>query len=73
MEVYQDLKVLQMTRNNGMGGAIRCQRGCKYVTRKKEEVFKGRQEGLETAILKCDKPEHAAQFMARLTELALNV
>ena len=33
----------------------------------------GRQEGLERAIFKCDKPEHAAQFATTLKELALYV
>ena len=32
-----------------------------------------RQEGLQKAIFKCDKPEHSAQFMASMEELALYV
>ena len=40
---------------------------------KKNETFKGRQDGLEKAIFECDRPEHAAQFKTTLKELALFV
>ena len=33
----------------------------------------GRQEGLEKAIFKCDKPEYAAQFTVILKDLALYI
>ena len=61
----------KMMRSSGEGGATRRQGGCKYVSKMKEEEFLGRQKGLKKAIFECDKPEHAAQFIATLKELAL--
>ena len=45
-------------------GATRHKGECKYVTKMQEEEFLRRQDDLDMEIFKCEKSEHAAQFMA---------
>ena len=44
-----------------------------YQAKKRQEVFKGCEEGLEKAVFQCNRPEYASQFKTTLKELVLFV